>query len=102
MAEVLNNGLDLVISEEIDGEPGWVKSLLKVSFEGCDYESDLEVGVGCEYFSRVHFFHFKVPVVEDDDLVVELDDVDVAELLVELADGLLGEVAGDKEITIGD
>lgn len=53
VAEVLDDGLELVVSEQIDGISGGVESLLEVGFEGVDDEADLEVGVGGEHFGGV-------------------------------------------------
>jgi hypothetical protein len=47
----LDDGLELVVSEEVDGESGGVELLLEVSLEAADYQSDLDVSVGCEDLS---------------------------------------------------
>lgn len=102
MTEVLDDGLELVISEEIDGISGWVKSFLKVRFEWVHNQANLQVGIWCEYFGRVDFSELEWPVVNDDNFVVEINDVNVGELLMEFSYSLLGEVSCDKEVAIGD
>ena len=41
-------GLELVVSEEVDGESGGVELLLEVSLEAAEDQSDVGVSVGCE------------------------------------------------------
>lgn len=101
MAEVLDDGLELIVSEKIDGVSSGVKSFLEVWLEWVHNKATFEIGIRCEYLSWVDSSEFEWPVVDDDDLVVEVDDVDVGELGVELIDGFLGEVAGDEEESIG-
>ena len=101
MAEVLDGGLELVISEEIDWVSGGVKSLLEVWLEWVNNQSGFEVGVWCEYLSWVGSSELEWPVVDDNNLVVEVDDVNVGELLVELSNCLLCEVGLNEEVSIG-
>lgn len=101
MAEVLDNSLELVVSEQIGGVSGGVQSLVQLGSEGLDHKSHFKVGVGSEHLGGVDSAHLERPVVDDDYLVVEVHDVHLGELLVELGDGLLGEVRGNEEETIG-
>jgi hypothetical protein len=101
VAELLDLGLELVVAEEVDGVSGGVQSLVQVGLEGVDDEADFEVAVGGEEVSGVNTSHLEAPVVEDNNLVVEVNNVDVAELGLELSDGILGEVGLNEEETIG-
>lgn len=101
MAEVLDNSLELVVSEQVGGVSGGVQSFVELGSEGLDHKSDFEVGVGSENLGGVHSAHLERPVVDDHDLVVQVNDVDLGELLVELSDGFLGEVGSDEEEAIG-
>ena len=102
MAELLDLGLNLVIAEEVDGVSCGVQLLVQVSLEGVDDQADLEVAVRGEDVSGVHASDLQGPVVEDNDLVVEVSNVHIAELGLELGNCFLGEVGLDEEETIGN
>lgn len=100
----LDEGLHFVVSVEVDwvsGEGGLVL-LLSDWLEGLDDKSNLKTTVGGENVGRVDLVHLEGPVVNDDDSGSKVGDVQVSELAVELIDGLLGEVAGNVEESIGD
>jgi len=101
---VLDEGLHLVVSEEVDwvsGEGG-LFLLLGDGLEALDDKSDFESTVGGEDVGGVDLVHLEGPVADDDDSGSEVGDVEVGELGVELVNSLLGEVAGDVEEAVGD
>lgn len=100
MAEVLNDCLELSVSEQVGGEACRVQALLEIWLERMDDESHFEIRVGSEHLSRVNSSHLERPVVNDHDLVSKIYDVHVGELLVEVGDSFLGEVSGDVEEAI--
>lgn len=102
MSEVLDGGLEFVVSVEIDWVSGGVESLLEVWLEWVDDESGLEVSIRSEDLSGVDLSELNWPVVNHDNLVSQVYDVDIGELGVEFRDGLLGEVWGNEEVAVGD
>lgn len=70
MAELLDLGLELIISEEVDGVSVGVESLVEVGLEGVNDESDLDVAVGGEDLGRVDAAELEAPLVEDNHAVV--------------------------------
>jgi len=48
VSEVLDDSLDLIVSEQVDGVSGGVQFFLKVGLESMDNESGFEVLVGSE------------------------------------------------------
>lgn len=100
MSEVLDDGFHLVVSEQVDGVPGGVESLIEVRFERMHNKAHLEICVGSEHLCGVNFPHLQAPGVEDDHSVVQVCDIHVSELRFELRNGFLSEVALNEEITI--
>jgi len=100
----LDEGLHLVVSVEVDWVPGESGLVLLLGnwLEGLNDKSNLESTVGGEDVGGVDLVHLEGPVRDNDDSRSEVGDVQVGELGVEFIDGLLGEVAGDVEVSVGD
>ena len=102
MSEVLDGGLELVISVEVGRVTGWMEGLLELGLEGVDDEAALNTGVGGEDLGAVDSTELEGPLGDDDDFAVEVEDVDLGELALVLGDGGLGEVGGHVEERLGD
>ena len=102
VSEVLDNGLHLVVSVDVNGVAGRNDLLVKVGLEGVDDESNLEAGVGGEDGGGVDSSHLKGPVGDEDNVVLQIGNVDGWVLVSEFLNSGLGEVARHVEVGVGD
>mgnify|MGYP003331193421 CR=1 FL=1 len=95
----LDQGLDLIVSVEVEWVSG-ERSITLLNLEGLDDELDLDSGVGGEDGSGVDLGDLHAPLLEDEGLGLQVGNVDVGELIFELINCFLREVAWNVEVVI--
>jgi len=104
MRVVLNQSLHLVVSVQVQrvSRQSDLVLLQCVMLESLHDKLHFDPAIRCEDISRVDFVDLKVPRSDDNNLLFKICDVNVCEFGLEIVNCFSGEIARDKEETIGD
>jgi hypothetical protein len=100
-SEVLDGGLELIISVKVGGMTGEVDGSAHFGFEFVDDKSNFKASVWSPDLLRINSSEFEAPFADDDDLSLEGVNWNVRELSSEGGNGLGWEVGGDEEVWVG-
>jgi len=101
-SEVLDGGLELIISEQVGRVAVAGRWVAEARAEVLDDKPDLEAGIRGPDLVGVDASHLEVPFLDLDDFTGEVLDGNVGATSTERSNSLSGEVCGDKEVPVGD